>query len=75
MGWYRLHSFDLGQGSVADPCEHCNDPSGSIKRLEILEYLIDWRLLKKGSAPRSYISEDVYKKGEHNRAKRKKKTD
>jgi hypothetical protein len=29
--------------------EDGNEPSGSIKRWEILEWLNDWRLLKKGS--------------------------
>jgi hypothetical protein len=32
-------------------CEHSNEPSGSIKPWEILEYLHNWRLLMKGSAP------------------------
>jgi hypothetical protein len=35
---------------VEDPCEHGNEPSGSIKCLEIPEKLSDWRLLKEGSA-------------------------
>jgi hypothetical protein len=29
-----------------------NEPSGSIKRWEVLEWLHNWQLLKKGSAPR-----------------------
>jgi hypothetical protein len=32
-------------------CEHGNEPSGSIQCWEILEWLHDWRLLRKGSAP------------------------
>jgi hypothetical protein len=32
-------------------CEQGNDPSGSIKFREVLEYLRDWRLLKKASTP------------------------
>jgi hypothetical protein len=32
-------------------CEHINEPSGSIKCWEILEWLSDGRLLKKESAP------------------------
>jgi hypothetical protein len=31
--------------------EHDNEPSGSIKRWEGLEYLHSWQFLKKGSAP------------------------
>jgi hypothetical protein len=27
------------------------EPSGSIKRLEVLEWLHNWQLLKRGSAP------------------------
>jgi hypothetical protein len=37
---------------VEGSCEHGNEPSGSIKCWEILEWLHNWRLLKKGSAPR-----------------------
>jgi hypothetical protein len=36
---------------VEGPCKHGNKPSGSIKCWEILEWLRNWRLLKKGSAP------------------------
>jgi hypothetical protein len=32
-------------------CEHGNEPSGFIKCWEILQWLSDWWLLKKGSAP------------------------
>jgi hypothetical protein len=32
-------------------CEHGNEHSGSIKCWEILEWLSDGRLLKKGSTP------------------------
>jgi hypothetical protein len=35
---------------VEGSCEHGNEPSGSIKRWEILEWLHNWQLLKKGSA-------------------------
>jgi hypothetical protein len=34
-------------------CEHDNEPSGSIKSLENLKFLHNWRLLKIGSAPLS----------------------
>jgi hypothetical protein len=39
---------------VEGSCEHGNEPSGSMK-WEILELLRNWRLLKKGSAPWSYL--------------------
>jgi hypothetical protein len=34
-----------------DSCEHGIEPSGSINCWEVLEWLHNWRLLKKGSAP------------------------
>jgi hypothetical protein len=37
---------------VEGSCEHGNKPLGSIKCWEILEYLHNWWLPKKGSAPR-----------------------
>jgi hypothetical protein len=40
---------------VEGSCEHGNGPSGSIKRWEVLEWLHNWRLLKKGSA--SWVSD------------------
>jgi hypothetical protein len=49
MGWYGLDRSDLG--SVEGSCEHGNEPSGSINCWEVLEYLHNWRLFKKGSAP------------------------
>jgi hypothetical protein len=36
---------------VEGSCEHGNEPSGCIKCWEVLEYLHNWQLLKKGSAP------------------------
>jgi hypothetical protein len=51
MGWYGLDRSDSGYGPVEDSCEHGNEPSGSIKYWELLEYLHNWQLLKKGSAP------------------------
>jgi hypothetical protein len=42
--WLRI-------GTVEESFEHGNEPSGSIKFWEVLEYLHNWRLLKKGSAP------------------------
>jgi hypothetical protein len=40
---------------VAGTSEHGNEPSGYIKCWEILELLTDWRLRRKGSAPRSLL--------------------
>jgi hypothetical protein len=37
---------------VEGSCERGNEPSGSIKRWEVLEWLHNLQLLKKGSAPR-----------------------
>jgi hypothetical protein len=38
-------------GPVADCCEHGNEPSGSIKGRKFLDYLTEYSLLKKVSAP------------------------
>jgi hypothetical protein len=38
-------------GPVDGPCEHINEPSGSIKCWVILEWLNDWQLLKKDPDP------------------------
>jgi hypothetical protein len=46
--WLRYRPVD-------NSCEHGDEPSGSIKYWVILEYLSDWRLLKKGSAARSWL--------------------
>jgi hypothetical protein len=37
IGWYGLDSSGSGQGPVEGSCEHCNEPSGSIKFREVLE--------------------------------------
>jgi hypothetical protein len=55
MGWYGLDSFSSGEGSMEDSCEHGTEPSVSIKYWETVEYHSDWRLLKKDSAPWSYL--------------------
>jgi hypothetical protein len=36
---------------VEGSCERSNELSDSIKRWEVLEWLHNWQLLKKGSAP------------------------
>jgi hypothetical protein len=42
---------------VEGSCEHGDEPSGSLKLLGVPEWLHDWQLLRKGSAP--YISKYV----------------
>jgi hypothetical protein len=39
---------------VESSCEHGNEISGSTKCMQILEYLREWQLLKKGSVELSY---------------------
>jgi hypothetical protein len=51
MGWYGLDQSGLGQRPVEGSCEHGDEPSGSLKCWEVLEWLHNWRLLRKGSAP------------------------
>jgi hypothetical protein len=51
MGWYELDRSGLGLGPVKGSCGLGNGTSGSIKHWEILEWLQNWQLLKKGSAP------------------------
>jgi hypothetical protein len=40
---------------VAGCCEHGNEPSGSIKGGNLLDYLSDYKLLKKYYAPWSWL--------------------
>jgi hypothetical protein len=40
-----------GEGPVEGPFEYGNESLGSLQFWEILEYLHNWRLLKKDSAP------------------------
>jgi hypothetical protein len=47
MEWYGLDS----SGSTEEPVEESCEPLGSIKCWEIIEWLSDWQLLKKDSAP------------------------
>jgi hypothetical protein len=51
MGWYGLDRSGSESEPVEGSCEHGNEHSGSIKCCEVLEYLHNWQLLKKGSAP------------------------
>jgi hypothetical protein len=51
MGWSGLDGYGSGYGPVEGSCEHGIEPSGSIKCWEVLEWLHNLWLLKKGSAP------------------------
>jgi hypothetical protein len=42
--WLRI-------GTNGGSCKHGNEDSGSIKCLEIIQWLGDWRLLKEDSTP------------------------
>jgi hypothetical protein len=43
---------------VAGSCEHGNESSGSIKGVEFLDYLSDYQLPNKDSAPWSCMTND-----------------
>jgi hypothetical protein len=55
--WYWLDWSGSELGSVEGSCEHGNEPTGSIKCWDVLEWLHNWQLLKKGPAP--WVSEWV----------------
>jgi hypothetical protein len=51
VGWDDVDWIDdPGYGPLEGSCEHGNQPSGSMKCWAVLEWLRNWRLLKKGSA-------------------------
>jgi hypothetical protein len=50
IGWDVMDWIGLGQDRMEGSCGYGNEPPGSIKCWEVLEYLHSWRLLKKGSA-------------------------
>jgi hypothetical protein len=49
IGWDGMDWIDLAQDR--DSCERGEEPSDSIKFWEVLEWLHNWQLFKKGSAP------------------------
>jgi general stress protein YciG len=53
IGWDGMDWIDLAQDrdQRRDLGKHGNEHSGSIKCWEVLEWLHNWQLLKKGSAP------------------------
>jgi hypothetical protein len=53
IGWGCRNWINLAEDR--NQCEHDNEPSGSIKCWEILEWLSNLRLLKKGSTPWSKL--------------------
>jgi hypothetical protein len=44
-------SIWLAIGPLEGSCEHGNEPSGSIKFWEVLQWQYNWQLLRKGSVP------------------------
>jgi hypothetical protein len=50
--WHGMVWIDVAQdwNQWGGSCEHVNEPSVSIKCWKVLEWLLNWRLLKKGSA-------------------------
>jgi hypothetical protein len=56
MGCEKVDWIHLAQDMDQwETCDHNNEPSGSIKCLKLLERLNNYQLLKKGSAPQSYM--------------------
>jgi hypothetical protein len=51
MGCYRLDQSLSGWGPAEGSCEHGDETSGSLKCWEFPEWLDNWQLLRKGSAP------------------------
>jgi hypothetical protein len=45
-----MHSSDSAYGPMTDFCQHGNEPSGSLKRGEFLEYLSHYQLLNEDCA-------------------------
>jgi hypothetical protein len=56
---YGLDWSGAGLGPVEGTCEHGNEPSGSIKCWEILEWLNSWQLAQKGKLVGSDTSQAV----------------
>jgi hypothetical protein len=52
---YELDSYVSGQGPVTRSWEQGNETLGSIKGREFLNYWSDYQLIKKDSAPWSYL--------------------
>jgi hypothetical protein len=42
IGWFRLYWTGSGQSIVAGCCEHGDEPSGSVKCGEFLDYLMNF---------------------------------
>jgi hypothetical protein len=49
IGWDGMNWINLAWGKEQYECG--NEPSGSVKYCESLDWLINWRLLKKESTP------------------------
>jgi hypothetical protein len=48
MGWCGLGQSGSGQGPLEGSCEHDDEPSSSIKRWGVLEWLHNWRFSQEG---------------------------
>jgi hypothetical protein len=51
MGWYGLDRLGSEWGPVDGSSDHGNELSSFVKCWEVLEWLHNWSLLEKGSAP------------------------
>jgi hypothetical protein len=52
IGWDGADWIDMAQDRTKkSSCEHGTELSGSIKCWEVLDWLRNWRLLRKGSVP------------------------
>jgi hypothetical protein len=51
IGWDGMDWIDLAQRPVEGSSEHGDEPSGSLKYWEVPEWLYNWQVLRKGSAP------------------------
>jgi hypothetical protein len=49
--WDGMDWIDLAQDRNKGSCEHGNEPTGLMKCWEFFEWVDNWQLLKKGSAP------------------------
>lgn len=49
LGRYGMNSFHSGQGRAVDSCQHSNEPLGSIRFMDFLNYLSEHQFLTKNS--------------------------
>jgi hypothetical protein len=51
VGRCAVDASGSGYGPVVGPCKHGNEPPGSVEGSKFLNYVSDYQLLKKDSAP------------------------